>query len=79
MDAAVVKFNALADAVGASAQNHYFGLIGAYRVFVFSVVGGEVVSTVRRAADMDAFPGFLHTQLNAAAADVIFRDSQNLA
>ena len=79
MDTAVVKFNTLADAVGASAQNHYFRLVGAYRVFVFSVVGGEVVSAVRRAADMDAFPSLLHTQLNAAAADVVFRNRQNLA
>ena len=79
MDAAVVKFDALPDAVRAAAQDHDFWLIRGNRVFVRCIVGGIVVGAVLGSADMYAFPGFLNPQGDTVIADLLFRDLKNLA
>ena len=79
VNTAVVKLDALADAVGAAAQDHHLGFIAADGIFVLSVVGGIIVGAVRSAADVDALPVFLYTQSYAAVPDVILRDLQQLA
>ena len=79
MYTAIVEFNTLPDPVGASAQDHDLWFIRADRIFVFTVVGGIVISVILRAADMNAFPCFLHTQGNSLLSYLVFCDIQNLA
>ena len=79
VDGAVVELDALADPVGAAAQDHDLGLLALDGVLVLTVVGGEVVSVVLGAADVDTLPGLLHTQLDALVADIGLGHTQDLA
>ena len=76
MDAAVVKFDALADAVRSSAQDHDFGAVRIDRIFVLPIVSGVVVGAVFCTADMNAFPGFCYAQGYAALPYFILGDFQ---
>ena len=79
MNTTVIKFDALSDTVGAAAKDHDLGVIGMDRVFVWGIVSGIVISTVRGTADMNSFPGFLYSQLDAMIADRVFWNFQKLA
>src|SRR5699024_617084 len=79
MHAAVVKLDTLSDAVRTAAQNHDLRLIGAHRIFIRGVVGGVVVSAVRRSAHMYALPGFGDAESESAGTDCGFGNLQKLA
>ena len=78
MDAAVVKLDALADAVGAAAQDHNLPFIG-NRVVVRCVIRGIEVSAVLGTAYMDAVPGFHYADSFSCVADIVLGYFQNLA
>ncbi|OQC03333.1 MAG: hypothetical protein BWX80_02847 [Candidatus Hydrogenedentes bacterium ADurb.Bin101] len=75
MDAAVIEFDALADAVGAAAQHQHF-LARYRRDFIRGVVGGEIIGGIDHAADGDGFPRLGNAQAQAGRANVLFRNFQ---
>ena len=79
MDTAIVKFNALPYAVGSAPQYHDLRLIAADCIFIRGIIRGIIISTVRCAAHMDPFPGFLHSQCNTAVSDYLLRYLQQQA
>ena len=74
-----IEFNSLSDSVRAAAEDHNLWLFGADGIFILSVVGGIVVGAVFGAAYVHAFPCFLHAKCQAAVADIVFRNLQDLA
>ena len=76
MDTAVIKFDTLADSVRAAAQDHNLLFVCVYRIFIRCVVGGVIISVVFRTAYVNPFPSLFHTQFDAMAADILFRDLQ---
>ncbi len=66
--AAIVEFNALADAVRPAAEHHDLSA-AAHLNRVRSVVGREVIRRVLHAADADRLPGVLHAERDAAVAE----------
>ena len=80
MNAAIVKFDPLTDAVWTAAKDHDLWLIGGNWAFVLvEVVGGVVVSCILGAANMNAFPGFADAVFIARSADVVFWHGEDLA
>ena len=79
MYTAVIEFYALADPVGTAAENHDLGPGCADRVLIRRVVGGVVVSAVLSTAYVNAFPRFLHTDGDTAAANGFLRNLEQLA
>ena len=78
MNAAVVEFDALADAVGASAQNHDLSAVGD-RGLVRRVVGRIVVGgRLLYAAHRDSVPALLHAQGFPSLKQVPLVDVQKL-
>ncbi len=75
MDAAVVEFDALADAIGPAAQHHDFSS-GADAHCVGGVVGGKIVSRVFHAADRDGFPTLSHADGQTLSAEIFLADAQ---
>ena len=78
MNAAIVKLDALADAVGTAAQDHDLPFIG-NRVVVRRVICGIEVRAVLGAADMDAVPGFHYADFFPGMTDVVLGYFQNFA
>ena len=77
VDAAVVEFDALSDAVGAAAEDHdLLGVVGGADG-VWRVVGGVVVGGVLDAGDGDGVPGFGDAELESAVADVGLREVED--
>ncbi|OQC02602.1 MAG: hypothetical protein BWX80_03077 [Candidatus Hydrogenedentes bacterium ADurb.Bin101] len=75
MDAAVIKFDALADAVGAAAQHQH--LFARYRRdFIRGVVRGEIIGGIDHAADGNGFPRLGNAQAQACFADILLRNFQ---
>ena len=79
MNTAVVKFDALSDAVRAASQDHYLELVGIDMIAVRRVVSGIVVCAVLRPADMYAFPRLFHTEGDPAFSYSVLCDVQDLA
>ena len=79
MNTAVVKFDTLTDTVGTAAKDHDLRFVLGYRILIFCVVGGVIVSTVFCTAYMNAFPGFRKTKAQTFAADRILRHFKDLA
>ena len=78
MAAAVVEFDALADSVRATAENHdLLRVVGSGR-FVLAVVGAVVVVLVLHAAHRHCAPAFDHAEFGALLAHVLFADAENL-
>ena len=77
MHAAVVKFNSLADAVRASAQNHDFAVF-ADADLVRCVVCRVIISCILDAADRHGIPCFRETRVQSLFANVFFGNIQNL-
>ena len=77
MNAAVVKLDSLADAVGASTQNHYLASF-ADRNFVRGIIGGKIICGVFDATYRDGFPSFNYAQTPAALADLGLGDAKYL-
>ena len=76
MDAAIIKFDSLSDAVGAPSQNHHLGLVSAHGVFILSVVGGVIIGAVRRSADMNPLPDLFRSQSLTPLAHLLLGDAQ---
>ena len=79
VDAAVVKFNTLADPVGAAAQDHDLGAVRADGIIVRRVVSGVVICAVLRAAYVYSVPGLNNAESFALMPDLIFRYAEDLA
>ena len=78
MDTAIVKLDTLSDTVGSSAQDHDLRFISTYRILIGCIVCGIIICAVLRSADMNAFPGFLHTKGYAMIADILLGNLQQL-
>ena len=78
MNTAVIELDALADPVGAAAQNHDLLPVLVDRVLIRRIVGGIEVSAALRAAHMHPFPGLFHTQCQTAVSDLRLRNLQQL-
>ena len=79
MDTAIVELNTLADTVGAAAQNHDLLLVVSCGALILNMIAGVVVSGILGTADVYAFPAFHNAVGGALAADILFRNIQNLA
>ena len=74
MNAAVVKFNTLADTVWAAAENHHFFTVGRTGFAFFFVSGVEIggFSGKLGGAGVDAFVNRMQVQRIAVFADFFF-------
>ena len=77
MHAAVIEFYSLADAVGASSEDHHL-LTVAGRYFILAVISGVVVGGILDAAYRHGVPGLFHTQGEAFPPHFLFRYSEQL-
>ena len=78
VDTAVVELDALADAVGASAQDHNLAAV-AHRALVLGVVGGVIIGAISRGAHMHALPRLGHAGGDAGRAHLGLGQVQNLS
>ena len=76
--AAVVELDALADAVGAGAEDHDLLGVCAHRGRVLDVVGGEVVVRVLGAGNVHALPAGVDAVRLPGGADLVLRQVQEL-
>jgi len=78
VNAAIIEFNALADTVGASTQNHDLTVFGG-GCGVRRVICGKVIGRIFNAADGHRFPAFGNAQAQALSPDVLFRNVGQLS
>ena len=75
VDTAVVELDALADAVGAAAENHYLPFLADID-FVRGVICGEIIGRIFHAAHGDRLPRLGNIQAKTSFSDLFFRNFQ---
>ena len=76
--AAVVEFDALADSVRATAENHDLLRVGGSSGFVLAVVGAVVVELVFDTAHRHCAPAFDNAEFGTLLANVLLADAEDL-